>query len=94
MPDAELRPLVIEHTAKLLGIQGEPIYCDVAHWPRTMPQYHVGHRQLIARIEARAAALPHLQLAGNAYHGVGVPDCIHGGELAAERLRAGFKLST
>jgi oxygen-dependent protoporphyrinogen oxidase len=51
-----------------------------------MPQYHVGHRQLVARIEARAAALPGLQLAGNAYHGVGLPDCIHGGQPAAERI--------
>jgi oxygen-dependent protoporphyrinogen oxidase len=90
MPDADLRPLVVGHTAKLLGIRGEPVYCDIAHWPRTMPQYHIGHKQLVAGIEARAAALPHLQLAGNAYHGVGIPDCIHGGQQAAERLLAGF----
>ena len=90
MPDAQLRPLVIEHTAKLLRIRGEPVYCDVAHWPRTMPQYHVGHKQLVAGIEAQAARLPHFQLAGNAYHGVGVPDCIHGGEQAAERIAARF----
>ena len=93
MPDAELRPLVIEQTAKLLQIRGEPIYCDIAHWPRTMPQYHVGHKDLVAGIEARAAALPHFELAGNAYHGVGVPDCIHGGEQAAERLLASFSES-
>ncbi len=88
MPDEQLRPLVIGQTAKLLGIAGEPIYCDVAHWPRTMPQYHVGHKELVSGIEARVAALPCLELAGNAYHGVGVPDCIHTGELAAERLLA------
>ena len=57
-----------------------------------MPQYHVGHKELVAGIEARAAALPHLELAGNAYHGVGVPDCIHTGELAAERLLAVLRL--
>ena len=91
MADAQLRPLVIGHTAKLLQIQGEPIFCDVAHWPRTMPQYHVGHKELVARIEARAAALPHFQLAGNAYHGVGVPDCIHGGQQAAQRLLEGLR---
>jgi oxygen-dependent protoporphyrinogen oxidase len=45
----------------------------------------VGHKELVAGIEARVAALPHLALAGNAYHGVGLPDCIHGGEQAAER---------
>ena len=86
MPEEELRPLVLKHLEPLLRIEGEPVYCDVAHWPRTMPQYHVGHRQLVERIEGRAARLPGLQLAGNAYHGVGLPDCIHGGELAAQRV--------
>ena len=51
-----------------------------------MPQYHVGHNDLVARIESQVAQLPGLELAGNAYHGVGIPDCIHTGETAAQRL--------
>ena len=90
MPAEELRPLVLAHLEPLLRIRGEPIYCDVAHWPRTMPQYRVGHRQVVGRIEARLERIAGLELAGNAYHGVGIPDCIHGGELAAERVLAGF----
>jgi protoporphyrinogen/coproporphyrinogen III oxidase len=86
MDDASLRKMVIDETSRLLQIRGEPCYCNIAHWPGTMPQYHVGHKELVARIESRVAALPHLALAGNAYHGVGLPDCIHGGELAAERI--------
>lgn len=88
MDDRKLLPLVAEHLARLLDLRGEPCYRDVAHWPGTMPQYHVGHRQLVARIEARAAELPNFELAGNAYHGVGVPVCIHSGEQAAERILA------
>jgi protoporphyrinogen/coproporphyrinogen III oxidase len=86
MPDERLLPLVREHAEKLLSIQGEPVFCDIAHWPETMPQYHVGHKELVADIEARVASIPNLQLAGNAYHGVGMPDCIHSGELAAEKI--------
>jgi oxygen-dependent protoporphyrinogen oxidase len=86
MPDEQLLPLVRPHTEKLLHIHGEPVFHDIAHWPGTMPQYHVGHKDLVAEIEARVASIPNLQLAGNAYHGVGIPDCIHGGELAAERI--------
>jgi oxygen-dependent protoporphyrinogen oxidase len=85
MDDAQLRPLVLGELSRLLAIRGEPCYCRIAHWPGTMPQYHVGHLELVGRIEARLAALPNLKLAGNAYHGVGIPDCVHGGELAAER---------
>lgn len=86
LDDARLCPLLLAETNRLLDIQGQPDYLDVAHWPGTMPQYHVGHRERVAEIEARVAALPQLELAGNAYHGVGVPNCIHSGERAAERL--------
>jgi oxygen-dependent protoporphyrinogen oxidase len=51
-----------------------------------MPQYHVGHLDLVARINTRCQAIPGLALAGNAYDGVGIPACIHSGEVAAERL--------
>jgi protoporphyrinogen/coproporphyrinogen III oxidase len=85
MDNGQLCPLVLREVAGLLKIRGEPCYVNVAHWPNTMPQYHVGHKELIARIESQAGEIAHLQLAGNAYHGVGLPDCIHSGELAAER---------
>ena len=86
MPDAQLLPLVLQHLRPLLQIEGDPQFCDIAHWPRTMPQYHVGHQQRVARIEARLALLPDLKMAGSAFRGVGLPDCIHGGELAAEQI--------
>jgi oxygen-dependent protoporphyrinogen oxidase len=90
MDDNQLIPLVLGELSRLLKIRGEPCYCNVAHWPGTMPQYHVGHKDLVAGIEARVAKLPNLALAGNAYHGVGLPDCIHGGERAAERVVKGL----
>jgi oxygen-dependent protoporphyrinogen oxidase len=45
----------------------------------------VGHRELVERIECRRAELPRLELAGNAFTGVGIPHCIHSGQTAAER---------
>ncbi|MFZ5830554.1 MAG: protoporphyrinogen oxidase [Planctomycetota bacterium] len=88
--DAELLPLVEQETSRLLKIQGEPCFVDIAHWPRTMPQYHVGHKERVARIRDRAAALGGLYLAGNSYQGVGIPDCIHGGETAAQQALDGM----
>ena len=71
---------------ELLGIAAEPLLVRVAALPRAMPQYAVGHLERVAAIEARAAALPGLALAGEAYRGVGIPDCIHSGEVAADAL--------
>jgi oxygen-dependent protoporphyrinogen oxidase len=84
--DDRLLPPVIEELSRLLKISGRPCHCRVARWPGKMPQYRVGHLDLVARIEARAAALGNLALAGNSYRGVGLPDCIHSGQLAAERI--------
>jgi oxygen-dependent protoporphyrinogen oxidase len=50
-----------------------------------MPQYHVGHLTRVETIERRSGALPGLSLAGSAYRGVGIADCVHSGELAAEQ---------
>jgi len=85
MEEDKLRPRVLGELGQLLGIEGQPLYSGLARWPRTMPQYHVGHKELVERIENRAAALPNFALCGNAYHGVGIPDCVHTAEQAAER---------
>jgi len=77
---------VLDELEPLLQIHGPPEYVHIARWPRSMPQYNVGHRELVAEVEKRVAALPGVVLAGNAYHGVGIPHCIHSGQNAAERV--------
>jgi len=86
MEDERLCRLLLEELGHILGLRGKPIYTNVAHWPGTMPQYHVGHRERVAAIEKGVSALANLELAGNAYHGVGIPNCVHSGERAAERV--------
>jgi protoporphyrinogen/coproporphyrinogen III oxidase len=76
---------------EVLGAVAEPTLVRVVRWRRAMPQYHVGHVARVERIERRVAALPWLALAGNAYRGVGIPDCIRSGELAADRVVAGAR---
>jgi oxygen-dependent protoporphyrinogen oxidase len=58
----------------------------VARWTKAMPQYHVGHAGRVETIERCAAALPGLHLAGGAYRGVGIADCVRSGEAAAEQV--------
>ena len=70
----------------LLGIVQPPLFTVVEKWLRSMPQYHVGHLDLVSQIQARVQAFSGLQLAGNAYRGAGVPDCIRSGEAVAEQL--------
>ncbi|MBM2823008.1 MAG: protoporphyrinogen oxidase, partial [Thermoleophilia bacterium] len=58
----------------------------IHRWPRGMPQYVMGHPERLERIDERLSEIPGLALAGAAYRGVGIPDCIHSGEVAAESV--------
>jgi oxygen-dependent protoporphyrinogen oxidase len=87
--DARLVRLAETDLAGLLRIAGAPLHARVARHPASMPQYDVGHLDRVAAIEARVAGWPGLGLAGGAYRGVGIPDCIRSGEAAAERIVAG-----
>jgi oxygen-dependent protoporphyrinogen oxidase len=86
LPQDELIELARGELAALIGAGGEPEIAEVVRWLEAMPQYHVGHLDLVAQIESRAAEIPRFALAGNAYRGVGIPFCIRSGEQAAERV--------
>lgn len=89
--DGALLRLAHDEVAALLGITGEPVLSRVWRHPGTMPQYAVGHLDRIAAIEARLEVLPGLALAGGAYRGVGIADCVRSGEAAAEGLNSSLK---
>ncbi len=74
--------------AKALRAEVEPEYVLVSRWRRAMAQYAVGHKERMQRIASRVAELPGLRLVGNAYDGIGVPDCIRLGRQAARELVA------
>ena len=84
-PDDELVALARDEV-RLLGITAAPSLVRIHRWPRSMPQYVLGHVERIERIEKALEAHSGLALAGAAYRGVGVPDCIASGEGAAESL--------
>ena len=71
---------------RLMGITAQPLFALCNSWPDTMPQYTVGHSARIAEIEARMTAIFGLHLAGNAYHGIGIPDCVRSAKQAADRI--------
>jgi oxygen-dependent protoporphyrinogen oxidase len=86
LDDAEASRLVDRELADLLGAEGPPEVESIVRWREAMPQYTVGHLDRLAKIDALAAELPSLQLAGNSFRGVGIPLCIRDGERAAERI--------
>ena len=84
--DAALVQTARDEIGPLLGITAEPRFARVARHARAMPQYHVGHSARAQAIEHAVARHPGLRLAGGAYRGVGISDCVRSGEEAAETL--------
>ena len=69
-----------------MGITAAPRLHHIVRWEQAIPQYHLGHLERVARIEARAGSHPGLFLSGNAYHGVALNDCTEQAGLVAERV--------
>jgi protoporphyrinogen/coproporphyrinogen III oxidase len=84
--DAPLALLAREQLSRLLGPLPEPQVTVVRRWPRSLPQYAVGHLQRMQRLHVEIGHLDGLALAGNAYHGVGLPDLVRDGRAAARRI--------
>ena len=84
--DADMVAAVCSDLGDLLGIRRPPLWSMVHRWPDAMPQYDVGHLNHVAAMNKKLTQLPGIELAGNGFGGVGIPDCIHSGEQAAERL--------
>ena len=81
--DSELAQIAHRDLAELAHVAAEPRNVRIARWRRMLPEYGIGHVDLVGELEERAAALGGLALAGSAYHGVGIPDCIATGEAGA-----------
>ncbi len=85
LDDAALVARCRDELRQAMGIPAEPVLTRLHRWPAAMPQYHVGHLARVEAIERCVAALPGLGLAGGAYRGVGIADCVRSAEAAAER---------
>jgi oxygen-dependent protoporphyrinogen oxidase len=84
--DAALTAKVRTELAALCGIRAEPSYTEVNRWWKAMPQYTLGHLERLAQLDLAVSRYPGLVLTGAGYRGVGIPDCIRDGGVAAERV--------
>ena len=84
--DDALVAVAREELRRILGLTAAPVARVIARWPRSMAQYGLGHAQRVREIRERVAAIPGLHLAGNAYEGIGIPDCIQMGRAAAKAI--------
>lgn len=85
-PDADLIDACCRHLAALLPLPEEPVEAAVVRWPRSMPQYELGHRERVARVRQQLPA--GIFVTGQAFDGTGVPDCVRAAGETAEAVAA------
>jgi oxygen-dependent protoporphyrinogen oxidase len=88
LDDAAAIALARRELEAILGLRAQPLWTRLRRAPRSLPLYTVGHTQRLRELSAALEAHPRLALAGSAYQGVGVPDCIASGRAAAQGVLA------
>ena len=86
LSDGQIVGIVRTELQQILGLRAEPLFARVYKWKSAMAQYSVGHLERLDRIERLRQQLPGLALAGNAYRGIGVPDCVRSGREAVKQF--------
>jgi oxygen-dependent protoporphyrinogen oxidase len=84
--DERLAGLAHQELSSLMKYRPEPVAWRLHRWPRAMAQYEVGHLRRQQTIEERLHIHPGLWLTGNAYIGIGIPDCIRRSQLVAQAI--------
>jgi len=84
--DDAVAAAVLDELHAMLGFTARPSFSRIFRWPRSMAQYPVGHQGRMAELSERLKPIPGLHLAGNAYEGIGIPDCIRMGKQAAQSI--------
>lgn len=87
LSDDGLEELVLADLNKIMRIDGKPLFSVVTRWENAMPQYRVGHKQLVEKLEGDLMEhLPGVYVAGSPYKGIGIPDCIDQGEETVKKM--------
>jgi len=86
LSDSEIVEIVRRELREILNVTAEPELSRVFKWKNAMAQYEVEHALRVARMEMHVQRFPGLHLTGNAYQGIGIPDCVRLGRSATDAI--------
>jgi protoporphyrinogen/coproporphyrinogen III oxidase len=89
--DEALVENAVSELRRIMGLEARPVFHNIARWPNSMAQYTVGHEKRVQELDTILKKVPGLHLAGNAYRGIGLPDCVRMGKESAARIVMGSR---
>lgn len=76
LSDEELLKTVLKDLNSIIGISGEPEIVKVYRWREGIPQFKIGHTEIINEIESALREIGNIDVTGNSYYGIGLNDCV------------------
>ena len=86
LSDDQVLAKVMADLRDIMGITDRPDFVRIFRHPQAIPQYLAGHARRLAAISDGLQAHPGLVVTGNAFFGVGLNDCVHAANRAAEQV--------
>jgi oxygen-dependent protoporphyrinogen oxidase len=86
LTDAEVLARTLADLRDIMGIEARPDFVRIFRHPRAIPQYLSGHARRLEAIGERLQGHPGLFVTGNALYGVGLNDCVHAANRAADQV--------
>jgi len=90
--DEALQEMARKELKEILGLDSPPLFARTFRWDCAMPQYETGHLERVAEMEKMLAGLPGVQVIGNSFYGIGIPDCIKSARQAVEKITSAVSL--
>jgi oxygen-dependent protoporphyrinogen oxidase len=84
--DHWLLSTVLEELREFIKVRETPLFAHIYRWDCALPQYGTGHLERVAVMESILNEIPGLEIIGNSFHGIGIPDCIRSGRVLAKKL--------
>jgi oxygen-dependent protoporphyrinogen oxidase len=87
MGEGEITETICAEVARVLGIKGKPIATSLHLYARALPQYNLGHTQIVKSLEILAQEISGLFLAGNYLSGPSIGSCIECADRTGDAVR-------
>jgi len=88
LEEEKIAEVVCREVESVLGIADPPVTTFVQRYARALPQYNLGHAEIVSELNRRISPVPGLFLTGNYLSGPSIGACVEQAGQTADRVRA------
>jgi len=87
LEEDDLKKLALKEIRRIIGFTAAPIWTEMVQLKKSMPQYVVGHRELVNSVQEHIShTYPNLYAIGTPFDGVGMPDGVKQAKTISKKI--------